>query len=242
MIIVFGIITVIVFFLFFNKKPDSSEDGFCNSLDCVRCSPKFSNIKSKCENEYGIKLKKGQIWKEPDLPELPAYPELETILSPEIIQNLQKSIPIFKQEFKNSIKLQNDLESPWQKTFILNQGTWTGNCLNTKSTLQKILNPHNLLLENNIFGNILFSTITDKISPHYGPTNLRLRLQICLEVNNNFEMICDNHKKKWTKNCMFLLNDWLLHEVVKINPKVSSKRSVLIIDLNRKHENMQFYA
>ena len=242
MIIVLGIITVIIFFLFFYKK-QNPDNGFCNSLDCVRCSPVFSDIKSMCENEQRIKLKKGQIWKEPGLSDLPPYPELKTLLSPFIIENLQNSIEIFKKDFESLSKVHNNLNSPWQKTFVMNQGQWTGKCLNTKNTLRKILNegsvsPHNLLLEDNIFGNVLFSTITDKITPHYGPTNFRLRLQICLEENDNFEMVCDNKSKKWVKNGMFLLNDWLLHEVIKINPKVSSKRSVLIIDLNRKYENI----
>jgi len=181
---------------------------------------------------------------DPDLPELAPFPDLSVLLDRNKIDELERAVDIFREDFENlklgNLKKVNSNET-WKKSFIMNQGTWTdyGKTTKTMKILEKILG-EKLLLENNVFGNVLFSTVTDNISAHYGPTNIRVRLQICLEADARFEIVCDGERKKWTRNGMLLLNDWLLHEVEMVNGgfpglKNLPERSVLIVDLCRNH-------
>lgn len=242
-------VTFIICFLihrqYYSNK--SLPNSFCENLDCVRCSPVYSSIKSSCERKTGKILKNGQVWMDSDLPELAPFPDLSVLLDDQQIDELERAVGVFREDFEQ-LKLENLKRADsklgnetWVKKFIMNQGTWTdyGKTTKTIKILKSILG-EKLILANNVFGNVLFSTVTDKISAHYGPTNIRVRLQICLEADDRFEIVCGEERKKWTRNGMFLLNDWLMHEVEMVNgkdPGLKSmpERSVLIVDLCRNH-------
>merc|ERR1711879_71023 len=215
----------ILHWIFFTKNdPDPT---LCNNLDCVRCSPLYAHIKRHCEEKYNVKLEKGRISYQPNLPPLSPFPDVSDILDMTTVQELKKALPIFSKDY-DRLKRSVEPDDGWKRLFLMNQGNWLGES-ETRSQLEKILGK-NRLMQGDCFGNVLFSTVTENIAEHYGPTNKRLRLQICIETNSGIEIVCGGERRGWKRGELFLLNDWLQHKVV-VSQHLEPARTVLIVDI-----------
>ncbi|EDO35849.1 predicted protein, partial [Nematostella vectensis] len=81
------------------------------------------------------------------------------------------------------------------------------------------------------FGNAVISVITPGtlISPHYGPTNCRVRCHVPLVVPSGCKLTVDLEERQWRRGVPLVFDDSFLHEVSHSGP--SGRRIVLMLDL-----------
>lgn len=128
----------------------------------------------------------------------------------------------------------------------MNQGVWQNpdNGLNKKciQMINGVFQDTGHLLENNVFGNIFFSSLNpnDKvcnskpveIAGHYGPVNYRLRLHLCLRNNQSYSINSNDVTSTWKENEILVLDDSYWHRVNSSTERESwGSRDILIIDI-----------
>jgi hypothetical protein len=152
----------------------------------------------------------------------------------------------------------------WEVLHILNQGTWNPSLVATEKNNCNQTAWENLvvhikgipgLMDQCLFGNVMISRIYPEtvIEPHCGPTNVRHRLQLVLELpltpekrQNSLSLVIGREKQiSWTSlDCAFVFDDSYVHSVTysrggdeneKKNAESSmlpdTSRTVLIVDL-----------
>lgn len=122
----------------------------------------------------------------------------------------------------------------WAVFHLLNQGIYNKKncqkCPKTCAILKKLVGA--MSQSKNLFGNASFSVVqsgTD-ISPHYGPSNVRIRCHLGLKISDpEFSFITVNgQRSSWEAGKCLLFDDSFLHEV---HHSGEAARAVLLIDM-----------
>lgn len=81
------------------------------------------------------------------------------------------------------------------------------------------------------FGNALFSVLKPgtHITPHYGPTNCRIRCHLPLFVPEGCFLCVNDEKRQWNEMELLLFDDSFLHEAKHTGLK--GERIILMLDL-----------
>lgn len=127
----------------------------------------------------------------------------------------------------------------WRAFHLINQGRLidsnTRMCPNTISFVNGITG----LMAKNVFGNVLFSVLAPgtETEEHCGPTNIRLRLHIGLQVpEGSCELTVNKISKQWQRKQCLLFDDSFLHSArYNLKHGCSESRAVLMIDLWHPH-------
>uniref|UniRef100_A0A7M5X3A4 Aspartyl/asparaginy/proline hydroxylase domain-containing protein n=1 Tax=Clytia hemisphaerica TaxID=252671 RepID=A0A7M5X3A4_9CNID len=134
-----------------------------------------------------------------------------------------------------SIWVENDLSDEWSKFYFLNQGAVQNEeeCPQSNNILNRCQN----LMTDCLFGYQFFSILNpgSKIDPHTGPTNVRLRCHVSLQIPvanpKSLNMNVNGVKVTWKDDEVILFDDSFQHHVV-YNSKGNSgvPRVVLLLD------------
>ena len=87
---------------------------------------------------------------------------------------------IYTDRFIHHWKRNSTDSGSWDVFHLMNQGTWIEENARLCPWTTDIVQQLSSVMKENVFGNVLFSVIKPAtlISPHYGPTNLRLRCHL----------------------------------------------------------------
>jgi len=121
-------------------------------------------------------------------------------------------------------------EGKWRVLHLINQGRWqpvADACPVTSRALKSVP------LVEGVFGNAFFSELDNdtKILPHYGPTNVRHRLHLPLELPGTAELHCHGQIRKWEQGNPLIFDDSYLHAAVHLDSTGNGPRVVFIVDL-----------
>ncbi|ELU10550.1 hypothetical protein CAPTEDRAFT_44878, partial [Capitella teleta] len=177
----------------------------------------------------------------PGISAKPWWNESEVLFN-EDLDLLRRNFNDIKREFQEALKVQsseecsrywsqNDTESgKWNIFCFYNQGSkMRDNCLLCPKTCKLIEQlPH--FMQNCIFGNALFSVLHPgtSIEEHYGPSNLRIRCHLGLDVPPRCALTVAKESKTWTEGQCLLFDDSFLHCAEN---KSDEERAVLMLDL-----------
>ncbi|CAJ1966590.1 unnamed protein product [Cylindrotheca closterium] len=130
----------------------------------------------------------------------------------------------------------------WKVLPFMNQGCWVFDvCKRCPKTFQFIESLPNLL-DDCLFGNAMISKISPGtvIEPHCGPTNIRHRLQMALQIPSKrceMSLQVSDSRLEWGKEGdYFVFDDSFIHSVnftsqPGAHPTAAEERIVLIVDL-----------
>nr|KAG5686434.1 hypothetical protein BaRGS_017702 [Batillaria attramentaria] len=85
-----------------------------------------------------------------------------------------------------------------------------------------------------LFGsNVAFSVVMPgtTVLPHYGPTNIRLRAHLGLQVPAECHMVVNNTRVEWKEGQIVCFDETFLHHVKHEGTPESLPRVILIVDL-----------
>lgn len=122
----------------------------------------------------------------------------------------------------------------WNLYYLVNQGEiLSGNVQLCPQTFRLVSQLKNFLGEGNTFCNVAFSILVPgtKVAAHYGPTNIRLRCHLPLEVPDYCHISVDGEFRCWFKGQCLLFDDFLLHSVRNDALTADCVRVVLLLDL-----------
>ncbi|KAK7459437.1 hypothetical protein BaRGS_00039005 [Batillaria attramentaria] len=85
----------------------------------------------------------------------------------------------------------------------------------------------------NLFSNVAFSVVMPgtTVLPHYGPTNIRLRAHLGLQVPAECHMVVNNTRVEWKEGQIVCFDETFLHHVKHEGTPESLPRVILIVDL-----------
>ncbi|XP_041378657.1 aspartate beta-hydroxylase domain-containing protein 2-like isoform X2 [Gigantopelta aegis] len=116
---------------------------------------------------------------------------------------------------KSLWKINNTPTGVWSICHLLDQGTVKQNavkmCPRTWNLIQKCPS----LMTDNLFGNIAFTVVLPEtcITPHYGPTNMRLRCHLGLIIPPKCALDVDGEKREWKEGEVTVFDDSFSHSV-----------------------------
>lgn len=122
-------------------------------------------------------------------------------------------------------------EGEWLVFHLFNQGEKVvKNCASCPNTV-KIIESIRSFMKDCSFGNALFSTLKPgtHITPHFGPTNCRIRCHLPLFVPEGCFLCVNGEKRHWTEKKLLLFDDSFVHEAS--HSGVEGERIVLMVDL-----------
>lgn len=225
-------------------------------LEFCEQSPEFNvcRVKRAFEDNQGKTAnleEEVQLLQKPNvfyLPGLPAKPWWEIhndICNLFDVNSVAKHFPEIVKEYENVSKsdigwVMNSVPSgEWRAFHLINQGRLIDSnnrmCPNTMLFIYGIKG----LMDRNVFGNVLFSVLAPgtETEEHCGPTNIRLRLHIGLQVPEGLcELTVNKTPKQWQTGQCLLFDDSFLHSA-RYNQKhgCSESRAILMIDLWHPH-------
>lgn len=119
----------------------------------------------------------------------------------------------------------------WQKLFLYNQGKKIeNNCKEMPKTTQ-LIEGLDTFMKGVIFGNAFISILDQQsvVEPHCGPTNLRVRCHMGLQIPvGNCSITVNGVEEKWSNQECLLFDDSFVHSATNMT---ESQRIVLIVDL-----------
>lgn len=215
--------------------------GICNLPGCIRCDKnstvnmianekfkkyfqsqaplnrlKESFMNDPIDNKYIYYcnfLKSKPIWGFLDLPE--SYIK--------DLKLLKQNTSVFKKDFESLMvadKATRDLDgtTDWTKYFLSNQGVCNDSNLDVCMSTNIILKNCSNLMANCLFGNQFYSVLKPgcSIERHTGPTNVRLRCHVTLQLPNDSKRCVLNvgdETVSWAENEVLLFDDSLPHSV-----------------------------
>ena len=205
--------------IFKNDEKFSMLNRLWNSLETSRRSSKFIL--------YSDFLSSKEVW---DLDDLPISYQLD-------IKHLIKNLPLIKNEFEKKRSFLHADKEKWSKIYFLNQGSrCEQNRIMYPETWRVLSNCSNLM-RNCLFGYQFFSVLKpgSTINPHVGPTNVRLRGHLSIQIPNLLSseychMNVNGQETSWESDCMIVFDDSFLHSVVYDADSSRSERVVLLLD------------
>jgi hypothetical protein len=151
----------------------------------------------------------------------------------------QSTLDIFQKEFMNIYQdlkvgwVSNKVPSGgWYLYYLINQGIKNKqNCSKCPEVIEIISSLKSAMLDC-AFGNVVFSVLLPgtHISPHCGPTNVRIRCHVPLQVPEGYFISAGGEQKTWREGETLIFDDSFYHEVY-CHDDVKEPRVVLMIDL-----------
>ena len=160
---------------------------------------------------------------------------LDVVQSSEMIDVLRKE---FQELVFHSSSLWQTNRTPsgqWKVCHLVNQGQQVEQtsaiCTNSMSMLKR-LQPGCCMI-NNIFGNASFSVVQPgcHISPHSGPTNIRLRCHVPLFVPAKCTLRVHTSQRSWVEGECLIFDDSFEHEVWHHGDDGYGDRVVFMFDM-----------
>jgi hypothetical protein len=158
----------------------------------------------------------------------------DILKSPKTLDTLRKE---FTQIYNHPLSVWKKNQVPsgeWQVFHLVNQGQKVQQncdiCPNSWLLLKSL--PLYCMLHN-VFGNTSFSVVKPgcHISPHCGPTNIRLRCHVPLFVPDHCNMRVGTTTKEWIEGECMIFDDSFEHEVWHRGSKDSGDRVIFMFDL-----------
>ncbi|XP_045172356.2 aspartate beta-hydroxylase domain-containing protein 2-like [Mercenaria mercenaria] len=131
----------------------------------------------------------------------------------------------------------------WDVFHLINQGSTVPENQTLCPQTLTVINSLTSVMKGNVFGNVMISVLKPGtvITPHYGPTNIRLRCHLGLQVTSDCFLTVDGQKLTWENGKCLVFDDSFLHSVkhtdqtsdITYKNKWSepNDRVVLIVDL-----------
>lgn len=101
---------------------------------------------------------------------------------------LEKSHDVILEEYSNVLEAQmcgtwkrnRTPQGSWDVFHLVNQGAFVSENVALCPKTSAVISSVSSMIQGNVFGNVMFSVLKPgtKISPHYGPTNIRLRCHL----------------------------------------------------------------
>jgi len=157
---------------------------------------------------------------------------------------LESHVQEIREEFENVYNtvwpdgwlVNNTSSGEWAVYHLFNQGApIPSNCQKCPKTCAVLRNlVSSMSNSGNLFGNVSFSVVQSSthISPHYGPTNVRIRCHLGLRISDprTSYMVVNGERCGWESGKCLLFDDSFLHEVHHRDVD-GAARAVLLIDL-----------
>ncbi len=160
------------------------------------------------------------------------------------VKILQDNFQVIKNEFLNSqqnLQLKNDYKLK-DNEHSLHKGEWEWYSYIMKGSKQDLFKEQFPLTNEIIsqmddimlsvpFAYTFFSRLSpsSKISPHYGPSNIRLRIHLGIDIPSDCSMRVAEEEVKWEEGKCVVFDDTYLHEVENMN--ISNFRTILLVDI-----------
>ena len=180
-----------------------------------------------------------------DLPMNGPFPTIKECGLSDFCETLKKNIHIFKTDFnKNTDKFVNN---PEKLGYNNNYGRIDINRDGFEET-KKILNSNNHYKLTQMFNryagySFMSTTFTilfpgGAIRPHYGPTNFKYRIHLCLDIDGDGGLVTPYGTRRWKTGEIFILDDSYLHSGFYEGTR---PRVIIMIDMakpNLKYEHI----
>lgn len=240
------------------ERPDYTS---CRNPDCVRCRRQIQpnmtlagkvlrdcgRVRTWMESYANQKSRDSSILLQ--LPDLPTpnfvHPEYH-LYEVEILESNWRTIwdecrclvdGAFDDQLEDKCGVWKSNETPdggWSVFYLYNQGKkWDDNAKYCPKTM-KIIEMLDDRLDDCCFGNVAVSVIQPKtiIPSHYGPTNVRTRCHLGLQIpETGCSLYVDGIEEKWKEGKCLLFNDSYLHSVEYKPSQEGKVRVVFMIDL-----------
>jgi hypothetical protein len=155
-----------------------------------------------------------------------------------ILEN-RSTFDVFKREFMNVYQdlnigwVANKVPSGgWYLFYLINQGVKNEqNCLKCPRIVETIEGLTSAMLDC-AFGNVVFSVLLPgtSIARHCGPTNVRIRCHVPLQVPRGYYISVAGEQQTWREGKTLVFDDSFYHEVYCYG-NINEPRVVLMIDL-----------
>lgn len=124
-------------------------------------------------------------------------------------------------------------DGEWSVFHLINQGKITENNSKHCPEVMQLVDQFPCVMKNNVFGNVSFSVMQPgtHITPHYGPTNIRIRCHLGLIIPSGCSLQVNETTKSWSAGKCLLFDDSYLHSAQHDGCDEDEARVVLIIDL-----------
>jgi hypothetical protein len=157
--------------------------------------------------------------------------ELQEILTTQNLITIRKEVSKITNDLSKGWVRNTSPSGSWYVFHFYNQGEkqeW--NCEECPRTVELVENV-SPFMKGCAFGNAVISMVLPgtHITPHYGPTNCRIRCHIPLEIPNGCIICVDQEERTWTEGQPLLFDDSYLHEVW--HQGQSGNRIILMLDL-----------
>lgn len=180
-----------------------------------------------------------------DLPANPNWNKYDVLMNEQKL--LKLNFELISQEFEKVFsRLQSGDTTGWKNNSIL-QGHWcifpfvdqgkiiTSNCHSCPGVAEIILGCLPAMMNDCVFGNAAFSILypDSHITPHQGPTNLRLRCHLGIKVPNGCWLEVAGQQYKWAVGETLLFDDSFTHSAHFTNQPHnvhSHPRAILLLD------------
>ena len=167
----------------------------------------------------------------PDLPAQPWYDPDQF----EIVHDLERAAPTILREARalETREFQEESEAiprdgAWSVAFLYERGRRDERHCAMCPETTTIIERHRT--HRSLGGMIYFSNLAPGtyVSPHRGPTNMRVRIHLGLDVPPNCGVMVDGQVREWTPGRCIAFSDMFLHEVWNWGDR---RRLVLVVDL-----------
>uniref|UniRef100_A0A915JN52 Aspartyl/asparaginy/proline hydroxylase domain-containing protein n=1 Tax=Romanomermis culicivorax TaxID=13658 RepID=A0A915JN52_ROMCU len=224
----------------FMKEAESKFDDFMTNNNTPdqfqRIAVGFDPITKNNDHLFYInELTSRAIWENDDLPLycLSILTENVDIIRDELFEQLNENRNGW---FKDRL----NRDHYWKKFYFMNQGTWVVENAKKCPKTMRIVQSLPKLMKNCAFGYVFWSILEPNcsIEKHRGPTNLRLRCHLPLQVpepekSTHCCLTVDDRNVEWTSGKCLIFDDSFEHSVrfESEKRKFVNSRIVLIIDL-----------
>lgn len=157
-----------------------------------------------------------------------------TLLESEYENVLAEFQAAYEKHWPDGWLINNTPTGEWAVYHLRNQGIVNkANCDKCPKTV-KLLDTLVSTMTGNVFANASFSVVQPgtHITPHYGPTNIRLRCHMGLRIPNSKSSYINinGNRKHWREKECLIFDDSFLHEVHH-EDEGDQPRAILLVDL-----------
>lgn len=157
--------------------------------------------------------------------------ELQSLILTRNYESIKSEFKQIRENLKSGWFRNTTPEGEWLVFHLFNQDEKVAkNCASCPNTV-KIIESIGSFIKDCSFGNALFSTLKPgtHITPHFGPTNCRIRCHLPLFAPEGCFLCVNGEKRHWTEKKLLLFDDSFIHEAS--HGGVKGERTVLMIDL-----------
>lgn len=156
-----------------------------------------------------------------------------TILESKVDDILQEFNHAYLNLWPSGWLINNTPTGEWAVFHLINQGVPVKKSCDECPLTYDVINQLVGCMKSNVFANVSFSVVQPgtHISPHYGPTNVRIRCHLGLQVSHSdvSYMVVNGCRLNWQYGKCSIFDDSFLHQVDH-DAANSKPRAVLLID------------